>query len=262
MPVKNDAVSAEIRTAPASAVPIESPRLENGVLEPADLAALLVGHRGDGDRAELRRERADAETGEEHRPGDDLGARRRRRARRRTRRDRGTARGTRAGRPGAATRCGNTFGIPTAAITSVIDSGRIRTPVSIAESPSAIERNSGTAKNRPAWSRYWKKNAVSPLRSSRTRRIAGSSSAAWPVSRRCFSQARNPSSTAPPPRISQITGDRPSHVGRVRLRLHEPPGAGAQDPVDDRGRARAPRARCRRGRGGRLPPSACRRCAG
>ena len=61
MPAKNDAVSADISTAPASAVPSESPRLENGVLEPADLAALLVGQRGDGDRAELRRERADAE---------------------------------------------------------------------------------------------------------------------------------------------------------------------------------------------------------
>ena len=113
--------------------------------------------------------------------------------------------------------------MPTAAITRVIDSGRIRTPVSIAESPSAIERNSGTAKKRPAWSRYWKKNAMSPLRSSRTRRIAGSSSAARPVSRRCFSHSRNPSSTTPPPRISQITGERPNHVGRVGLRLHEAP---------------------------------------
>ena len=44
----------------------------------------------------------------------------------------------------------------------MIDSGRIRTPVSIAESPSAIERNSGTAKNRPACSRYWKKNDGEP----------------------------------------------------------------------------------------------------
>ena len=109
--------------------------------------------------------------------------------------------------------CGNNLGIPTAAMTRVIDSGMIRRPVSIAESPSAIERNNGTAKNSPAWSRYWKKNAVSPLRSSRTRRIAGSSNAGWPVSRRCFSQARNPSSTTPPPRSSQITGDRPNQVG-------------------------------------------------
>ena len=105
------------------------------------------------------------------------------------------------------------MGIPTAAMISVIESGRIRTPVSIAESPSAIDRNNGTAKNSPAWSRYWKKKAVSPLRSRRTLRIAGSSSAPWPVSRRCFSQTRKPSSTTPPPRMSQITGDRPNHVG-------------------------------------------------
>ncbi len=85
---------------------------------------------------------------------------------------------------------GKSFGMPTAAMTRVIESGMMRSPVSIADSPSAIDRNSGTAKNRPAWSRYWKKNAVSPLRSSRTRRIAGSSSAAWPVSRRCFSHSR------------------------------------------------------------------------
>jgi hypothetical protein len=37
---------------------------------------------------------------------------------------------------------GKTLGIPMAAITSVIDRGRIRTPVSIAESPSAIDKNS------------------------------------------------------------------------------------------------------------------------
>ena len=59
---------------------------------------------------------------------------------------------------------GNTFGMPAAASSSVIDSGSSRTPVSIAESPSATERNSGTAKNRPAWRRYWKKNDVRPPR--------------------------------------------------------------------------------------------------
>ena len=118
--------------------------------------------------------------------------------------------------------CGKSLGMPTAAITSVIDSGMMRSPVSMAESPSAIERNSGTAKNRPAWSRYWKKNAVSPLRSSRTRRIAGSSSAARPVSRRCFSHSRNRSSTAPPPRINQITGESPSHVGASGLGCTKP----------------------------------------
>ena len=129
--------------------------------------------------------------------------------------------------------CGNSLGMPTAAITRVIDSGMMRSPVSMAESPSAIDRNSGTAKNRPAWSRYWKKNAVSPLRSSRTRRIAGSSSAAWPVSRRCFSHSRKQE------QHRAAAEDQPDHRReaqpgrRVGLGLHEAPGAGAQDPVDD-----------------------------
>ena len=53
--------------------PERDPEVGEGVLQAADLAALLVGQRGDGDRAELRRQRADAETGEEHRPERDLG---------------------------------------------------------------------------------------------------------------------------------------------------------------------------------------------
>ena len=44
------------------------------VLEPADLAALLVGQRRDGHGAELRCECTDAEAGEDHRPRGDLGA--------------------------------------------------------------------------------------------------------------------------------------------------------------------------------------------
>ena len=137
-----------------------------------------------------------------------------------------------------------------------------RTPVSIAESPSAIERNSGTAKNRPAWSRYWKKNAVSPLRSSRTRRIAGSSSAGLAGVAAVLLPGEEPE------QHHAAAEDQPDHRRqaeprrRVRLGLHEPPGARAQDPVDDQARARAPRGRCRRGRAGRLPPSGCRPCAG
>ena len=64
-----------------------------------------------------------------------------------------------------------------AAINSVTDSGNSRTPVPIADSPSAMDRNSGTVKNRPIWSRYWKKKAVSPERSVPFRSIAGSMSA-------------------------------------------------------------------------------------
>ena len=68
IPVKNEVVSADMRIAPDERGPDRDPEVRDGVLEPADLAALLVGQRRDGDRAELRRERADAEPGEEHRP--------------------------------------------------------------------------------------------------------------------------------------------------------------------------------------------------
>ena len=68
IPVKNDAVSADMRIAPDERGPERDPEVGEGVLEATDLAALLVGQRRDGDRAELRRERADAEAGEQHRP--------------------------------------------------------------------------------------------------------------------------------------------------------------------------------------------------
>ena len=68
MPAMKDPVSAEIRTAPASAVPMRGTEVGDGVLQPADLAALFVGHGGDGDGAELRGERPDPEPGEQHRP--------------------------------------------------------------------------------------------------------------------------------------------------------------------------------------------------
>ncbi len=123
--------------------------------------------------------------------------------------------------------------MPTAAITSVIDSGMIRSPVSMAESPSAIERNRGTAKNRPAWSRYWKKNAMSPLRSSLTLRIAGSSSAALPVSRRCFSHSRKQEQHRATAEEQPDHRREPQPRGRVGFGLHEPPGARTQHAVDD-----------------------------
>ena len=52
--------------------------------------------------------------------------------------------------------------MPAAAIRSVIDSGMILMPVSIAESPRATERYSGIVKKSPAWTRNWKKNIRRP----------------------------------------------------------------------------------------------------
>ena len=57
------------------------------------------------------------------------------------------------------------------------------------------------------------------------------------MSRRCFSQTRNPYSTAPPPRISQTTGDSPSHVGASGFGSTNPQVPDAQDPVDDEAEA-------------------------
>ena len=114
---------------------------------------------------------------------------------------------------------GNNFGMPTAASSSVIDSGSSRTPVAIAERPSATDRNNGTAKNSPACRRYWKKNDDQPTaqlldpRASPDRRAVR-----LPVSMRRRSHARKPHSTTPPPRIIQTTGERPNQSGCARLR--------------------------------------------
>ena len=129
--------------------------------------------------------------------------------------------------------CGKTLGMPTAANRSVIDSGRSRTPVAIADSPRATERNSGTAKKSPACRRYWKKNDVSPPRRVRFSRIAGSMSAAPSV----LQPVVLPSQEEP---YDESAGEdqpddrgQPEPLGRFGLGLHEPPGARAQDAVDD-----------------------------
>ena len=49
---------------------------------------------------------------------------------------------------------GRKRGMPAAAISSVTESGSRRTPVSIAESPSETDRNSGTTKKTPDCTKY------------------------------------------------------------------------------------------------------------
>ena len=56
MPVKNEAVSAEIENRTRQRRPDRGAELRAGVLQPTHLAALLVGNRRDGDAAELRSE--------------------------------------------------------------------------------------------------------------------------------------------------------------------------------------------------------------
>jgi hypothetical protein len=48
---------------------------------------------------------------------------------------------------------GRKRGIPIAAMSSVTDSGRRRTPVSIADRPGDTDRKSGTTKNSPDWTK-------------------------------------------------------------------------------------------------------------
>ena len=221
IPEKNDAVSADMRMAPASAVPIEIPRLEKVFCRPPTSP---LSSSGTDDTVTAPSCEASAPM---PKPASSIGqvtisgpAPASSAATNTTNPRKSMRNPSCAIRRGEA--CGNTLGMPTAAITSVIDSGRIRSPVSMAESPSAIDRKSGTAKKSPAWSRYWKKNAVSPLRNSLTRSMAGSSNAARPWSRRCFSHSRKPSSTAPPPSSSQITGDSPNQVGASGLGCTKP----------------------------------------
>ena len=153
----------------------------------------------------------------------------RRRARRAARPSRRTARAGRGGPPAAGRRAGSSFGMPTAAISSATESGSSRTPVSIAESPSATERNSGTTKKSPAWTRYWKKNIVRPPASCRLRSIAGSTSGSPPrASTAALPAEEEPEHEQPAEQTSQITGESPNQDGRARLRLDQAPLAGAQ----------------------------------
>ena len=102
------------------------------------------------------------------------------------------------------------------------ESGSRRTPVSIAERPSAIERKSGIAKKSPPWRKYWKKNEVRPARRTFVRRIAGSMSGSPPRAITRFSQIAKSQITKPPARISQIDGERPNHSGPSGFGLTKP----------------------------------------
>ena len=223
-PVRNDVVRTEIRTAPASAVPIEAPRLVTVFWMPptsplcsSDTAETVTAPSWEARAPMPSPARSIGQVtmfapAPVSRPAiiTTIPANSSRKPIRTTRR--GDARG-------------KSRGTPTAASSSVADSGSSRTPVAMADRPRTTDRKSGTAKNIPAWARYWKKKANRPPWRFRTRRMAGSSSAACPRSIRRRSHSTNPSSTTPPARISQMAGDRPSQRGASGLGLtrpHEP----------------------------------------
>ncbi len=112
--------------------------------------------------------------------------------------------------------------MPIAAASSVTESGSSRTPVSIAERPSATERKSGTTKKNPAWTRNWKKNIVRPPVSCRLRSIAVRTSGSWPCDSRRACQRKKSQITKSPPRTSQIVGDSPAHDGPSGLGWIQP----------------------------------------
>ena len=128
---------------------------------------------------------------------------------------------------------GRASGLPAAARMSVSESGRSRTPVSIAESPSATERNSGTAKKSPPCRKYWKKNEVSPPRSTGTRRIAGSTSGSEPRASRRFSHSKKSQSTSAAAEDQPDRRRQAEPFGRAGLGLDEAPGPRRRMPVDD-----------------------------
>ena len=166
-------------------------------------------------------------------------------------------------KPRRITRCGFAFGsslgTPAANSSSISESGSRRMPVATADIPSATDRNSGTTKKIPAWTRNRKKNEVTPLRSWMLRSIFGSISAAC--------AARDPPvlpqrRTVPAPRrlrgSSQITGESPSHSGASGLGCTNPHAPDLQDADHDQAEARAPTAPCRPGRAGRPSRPVCR----
>ena len=236
-PLRNDADSAEISTAPASAVPIDAPRLVTVFCTPPTSPLCVVGHRGHGHGPELRGQRADPEAREQHRPGHDL--------RPGARVERGQhdhdaseqARGTRSGPPGAGRRAGRPGERPrrpaAASATAAAAGRRSRPP----DSPSATDKNNGTTKNRPACRKYWKKNAMSPPRSVGFRSSAGSSSTAPPRARRWFSHQKK-SHEHDPARQDQPDHRRQPQPRRLAgLGLDEAPRPRAQDAVHDQPQA-------------------------
>ena len=155
--------------------------------------------------------------------------------------------------------CGKSLGTPTAAASSVTDNGSRRTPVATAESPRATERKSGITKKRPACRRNWKKKDVSPACSLGMRSMRGSTRTGPPRRSWRLSHSTKSARTPAPPRMSQITGERPSHWGASGFGCTKPPRPGADDAEDDHAEARGREKRAhgveprRRGRAGSRP---------
>ena len=237
-PERNDAPSAEMSTAPATAVPMDAPRLVTVFCRPPT-SPLRSSGTEDTVTAPSWEARAPMP-----RPASSIGqvtiwgpAPTSRAPIMTTMPASSRAKPARATRRGEA--WGHRRGTPTAAASSVMDSGSRRTPVAMADRPRATDRNSGIVKNIPACSRNWKKKATSPPRSALLASSAGSSSAARPVAMRWRSQVKKPNSTARPASSSQKTGDRPSQAGAPGLGCTMPHDPERRTPKTSRARPTA-----------------------
>ena len=135
--------------------------LGGGVLQAADLGALLGRDGGDGDGAELRCQGADAEADDEQRDDDDRGiGARSRLAISTTMPPMSASRPMRTTRRGLA--CGRSRGMPTAASEQRERKRQQAHPGRDRREAETTERNSGTMKNTPDWIRNMNRKLMSP----------------------------------------------------------------------------------------------------
>ena len=242
-------MSAEISTAPASAVPIDAPRLVTVFCSPPTSPLCSSGT---DETVTLPSWDASAPT---PRPASRSGpvvtfgpAPSCRRAISRT------SPASRATKPARTTRLGdtsgNSLGMPAAARSRVIDRGRTRTPVSMAVQAETDRQEERHAEEQARLEQVLEEEGVEPAAQHRDAQHLGVEQHRLPVV--------EPSPFPGQEEHEQHAAgqDEPDHrrepepLGRSGLRGDESPGPGAQDAVDDESEARAPRARCPSGRGG------------
>jgi len=129
---------------------------------------------------------------------------------------------------------GSSFGIPIAAAMSVTERGSSLTPVSRAVRPRQTERNSGTTKKKPPWTRNWKKNIVRPPVSCRFRSIVGRTSGSPPRSATRVSQRKKTQITNSPASMSQMDGDIPAQEGPPSFGWIQPHSPALRTPNTNR----------------------------
>ena len=117
---------------------------------------------------------------------------------------------------------GRKRGMRIAAASSVSESGRSQAPVLSADRPRATDRYSGTTKNTPICTRYWKKNIVSPPVSCLFSSMTGSTSGSPCRFTRRASQRKKSQISSRPASMSHTTREIPSQDGASGLGWNQP----------------------------------------